>query len=101
MTLPLPFELSSVNVFLIHLREDWLLVDCGLDTEESFQALTDALQELSIPMGAVFVKNRLRVWDVKVNRQVGDFERTGYEVLGLAFDPSGRTFDIVASIGTS
>lgn len=53
VTLPLPFELSSVNVFLIHLREGWLLVDCGLDTEASFEALMDAFQDLSVPLGSI------------------------------------------------
>lgn len=39
ITLPLPFELSSVNVYLVRLSEGWMLVDCGLGTEESYHEL--------------------------------------------------------------
>jgi glyoxylase-like metal-dependent hydrolase (beta-lactamase superfamily II) len=42
--LPLPFELSSINVYLVRLREGYLLIDCGLDTEASFEALEHALE---------------------------------------------------------
>jgi glyoxylase-like metal-dependent hydrolase (beta-lactamase superfamily II) len=51
--LPLPFELSSINVYLIELREGFLLVDCGLDTEPAFEALSAALEELNVHMGSI------------------------------------------------
>ncbi|HUJ20819.1 MAG TPA: MBL fold metallo-hydrolase [Bryobacteraceae bacterium] len=42
--LPLPFELSSINVYLVRLREGYLLVDCGMDTKASFDTLARALE---------------------------------------------------------
>jgi glyoxylase-like metal-dependent hydrolase (beta-lactamase superfamily II) len=39
LALPLPFELSEVNAYLVKLRDGWLLIDSGLNTEECFQAL--------------------------------------------------------------
>lgn len=37
--LPLPFALGSINVYLVRLTSGYLLVDCGMDTEECFEAL--------------------------------------------------------------
>lgn len=39
LALPLPFELSEVNAYLVKLRGGWLLIDTGLNTEDCFQAL--------------------------------------------------------------
>ena len=41
--LPLPFELRSVNVFLVRLDAGYLLIDCGMDTPESFAALEQGM----------------------------------------------------------
>lgn len=41
--LPLPFELRSVNVFLVRLDVGYLLIDCGMDTPESFAALEQGM----------------------------------------------------------
>jgi glyoxylase-like metal-dependent hydrolase (beta-lactamase superfamily II) len=46
--LPLPFELESVNVYLVKLADGYLLIDCGMDTEPAFEALERALQGLSV-----------------------------------------------------
>jgi glyoxylase-like metal-dependent hydrolase (beta-lactamase superfamily II) len=45
ITLPMPWELESVNVHLIELDEGMLLVDSGIATEECFDALESALKQ--------------------------------------------------------
>lgn len=45
ITLPMPWELESVNVHLIELDQGFLLVDSGIATEECFDALESALEE--------------------------------------------------------
>jgi glyoxylase-like metal-dependent hydrolase (beta-lactamase superfamily II) len=45
--LPLPFSLGLVNVYLVRLESGYLLIDCGMQTEACFQALTRALEGLS------------------------------------------------------
>lgn len=48
ITLPLPFELSSVNTYLIPLQDGYMLVDCGLGTQDSFVALESQLRSLGV-----------------------------------------------------
>ena len=46
--LPLPFELEAINVYLVRLQTGFLLVDCGLDTDESLQTLEAALVSIGV-----------------------------------------------------
>src|SRR5271163_3889350 len=48
LALPLPFELESVNVFLVALRDGFVLIDCGMETEPAFETLSAALAERGI-----------------------------------------------------
>jgi glyoxylase-like metal-dependent hydrolase (beta-lactamase superfamily II) len=48
LTLPLPFELQSVNVYLVALDDGYLLIDCGMETEPSFETLSGAMAERGI-----------------------------------------------------
>ena len=48
ITLPMPWELESVNVHLIDLDPGYLLVDSGIATEDCFEALESALEERKI-----------------------------------------------------
>ncbi len=48
ITLPMPWELESVNVHLVELDEGYLLIDSGIATEECFDALAKALEERNI-----------------------------------------------------
>ena len=43
LELPLPFELETVNVFLVALADGYLLIDCGMETELAFQTLESAM----------------------------------------------------------
>src|SRR5258708_22397616 len=43
ITLPMPWELETVNVHLIELDEGYLLIDSGVATEECFDALEAGL----------------------------------------------------------
>jgi glyoxylase-like metal-dependent hydrolase (beta-lactamase superfamily II) len=43
ITLPMPWELESVNVHLVELDDGYLLVDSGIATEECFDALEQEL----------------------------------------------------------
>jgi glyoxylase-like metal-dependent hydrolase (beta-lactamase superfamily II) len=43
IVLPLPFALGSINVYLVQLTDGYLLVDCGMDSDQCFEALWLAL----------------------------------------------------------
>ncbi len=45
ITLPVPWDLKSVNVHLVELDEGFLLIDSGVATEECFQVLQAGLAE--------------------------------------------------------
>ena len=42
--LPLPFALGLINVYLVRITEGYLLIDCGMDTEPCFQALSRSME---------------------------------------------------------
>lgn len=44
--LPLPWDLRSVNAFLFRLADGWLLLDCGLNTDKTFEAFDAAFYEI-------------------------------------------------------
>lgn len=46
--LPLPFELNHVNVGLVRLAGGYMLIDTGMDTEESFEVLSASLSGLGV-----------------------------------------------------
>src|SRR5579862_2646512 len=48
LTLPMPWELESVNVHLIELDQGFLLVDSGIGTEECFDSFQSALDDRKI-----------------------------------------------------
>ncbi|MBZ5605419.1 MAG: MBL fold metallo-hydrolase, partial [Acidobacteriia bacterium] len=48
ITLPMPWELETVNVHVIDLDDGYLLVDSGIATEECFGALEDSLKKIGI-----------------------------------------------------
>lgn len=50
LELPMPFELRHVNVYLIRDGDGFTLVDTGLQTAESRQALAAKLEELRVPI---------------------------------------------------
>jgi glyoxylase-like metal-dependent hydrolase (beta-lactamase superfamily II) len=43
LELPLPFELEAINLYLVQLTDGYLLIDCGMDTPESYAALEAGL----------------------------------------------------------
>src|SRR5258708_29516806 len=45
LTLPLPFELQSVNVYLVALSDGYQLIDCGMNTEAAFETLRTAMEK--------------------------------------------------------
>ena len=50
ITLPIPFELSHVNVYLVREQDGWMLIDSGLESERCFEALTAGLVEHGIAL---------------------------------------------------
>ena len=46
--LPLPWELETVNAFLIPLADGWLLLDSGIGTGECFEALQRGLEAAGV-----------------------------------------------------
>lgn len=53
ITLPLPFELSSVNVYLVRLHDGWMLMDTGLATSHSYAELTAQLAHIGVPLQSI------------------------------------------------
>src|SRR5260370_28196422 len=53
LALPLPFELKSVNVYLVKLEDGYLLIDSGMQTDHAFQTLPRAMDELPIAWGQI------------------------------------------------
>jgi len=51
--LPLPWNLRSVNAFLFRLADGWLLLDCGLNTDATFEAFEAAFEEIGAQWGDV------------------------------------------------
>jgi glyoxylase-like metal-dependent hydrolase (beta-lactamase superfamily II) len=49
LELPMPFELRHVNVFLLRDRDGYTLIDTGLQTDESRNALNEKLAALKVP----------------------------------------------------
>src|SRR2546423_1499969 len=50
LELPMPFELKHVNVYLLRDGESFTLIDTGLQTDESRQALNHKLAALKVPV---------------------------------------------------
>lgn len=48
ITLPVPWDLKSVNVHLVELDEGYMLIDSGVATRECFQVLESALTERGV-----------------------------------------------------
>jgi glyoxylase-like metal-dependent hydrolase (beta-lactamase superfamily II) len=48
LALPLPFELESVNVFLVPLSSGFVLIDCGMQTQPAFETLQAAFRERGV-----------------------------------------------------
>jgi glyoxylase-like metal-dependent hydrolase (beta-lactamase superfamily II) len=46
--LPLPLSPGVINVYLVRLAEGYLLIDCGMDTEPCFQALSRAMEAAGV-----------------------------------------------------
>lgn len=46
--LPLPFELEAINLYLVRLDGEYLLIDCGMDTPQSFAALEAGIHSAGI-----------------------------------------------------
>jgi len=53
LELPMPFELRHVNVYLLRDGDHFTLVDTGLQTEESRQALNEKLAALEVPVDRI------------------------------------------------
>ena len=53
LALPLPFELESVNVYLVALEDGYLLIDSGMETAPAFEMLERALAERGIEWRAI------------------------------------------------
>lgn len=49
ITLPVPWDLKSVNVHLVELDEGYMLIDSGVATQECFEVLEAAMAERGIP----------------------------------------------------
>ena len=48
ITLPMPWEIETVNVHLVELDEGVMLIDSGIATDECFDALEDAIRDCGL-----------------------------------------------------
>jgi glyoxylase-like metal-dependent hydrolase (beta-lactamase superfamily II) len=53
LELPMPFELKHVNVYLLRDGDRFTLIDTGLQTDESRQALNQKLAEMTVPVDRI------------------------------------------------
>lgn len=53
IVLPLPFELSKINVFLVRLHDGMMLVDCGISAGDSFSALQSSLSQIGFDLSSI------------------------------------------------
>jgi glyoxylase-like metal-dependent hydrolase (beta-lactamase superfamily II) len=51
--LPLPWELETVNAYLVRQADGYLLVDCGIGTESCFEALRAGMESAGVAWGDV------------------------------------------------
>lgn len=50
---PIPTFLKQVNAYLVKDREGYAFVDCGMDTDECWLALTEQLAALDVPVSGI------------------------------------------------
>jgi glyoxylase-like metal-dependent hydrolase (beta-lactamase superfamily II) len=53
LTLPMPFRLNHVHVYLVEADDGFLLIDTGVNTSEAFAALKRKLNELGLDFNAI------------------------------------------------
>lgn len=54
LVLPMPDSfMRAVNLYLIRDHDGYVLIDCGLEIDESWQALTEQLDQLTVPIDAI------------------------------------------------
>ena len=53
ITLPVPWELKTVNAFVFRQHNGWLLLDCGLNSDDSFAVLDRGLEEIGLDWRAI------------------------------------------------
>lgn len=46
LRMPMPFRLDHINLYVLELRDEWVLVDCGLDTDDTRAVWDDVLPRL-------------------------------------------------------
>jgi len=51
--LPLPMRPSIVNIYLVHSRDEWALIDTGMHSEDSIATLKACLEEVGCPPSSV------------------------------------------------
>src|SRR5207253_11321685 len=81
LELPMPFELRHVNVYLLRDGETFTLIDTGLQTEESRQALNEKLAALKVPVDRI--KRILITQDRKSTRLNSSHVAISYAVFCL------------------
>lgn len=53
LTLPLPFRLNHVHVYLVEADEGFILIDTGMNTPEAFVGLKRKLDDIGLDFGAI------------------------------------------------
>lgn len=53
LTLPLPFRLNHVHVYLVEADDGFILIDTGMNTPEAFAGLKRKLDDLGLDLGAI------------------------------------------------
>src|SRR5258708_19812279 len=88
LELPMPFELKHVNVYLLRDGDGFTLIDTGLQTDESRQALNQKLAEMKVRVELI---NRILITHIHPDHfgLAGELrERAGAELVIHPLDAS-------------
>ena len=55
LTMPLPFELDHINLYLIRTNEGWVVVDTGIGTSKTKALWEEIFSQLDAPISGVIV----------------------------------------------
>src|SRR5512146_3280155 len=53
LTIPMPFRLNHVHVYLVDADDGFILIDTGVNTSEAFAGLTRKLDQLGLAFNAI------------------------------------------------
>ena len=109
LTIPLPFRLNHVHVYLVEADDGFILIDTGVNTSEAFSSLKRKLDDIGLDFNAItqmvithfhsdHCGQAARIRDLgRAQIVMGDAERTIWEGVQAGLDNSARSsFSVMA-----